>query len=135
MADSNAPASTSGPLARRIDHVSFAVRDLALSLVFYRDLLGLAPAPRPDLGFAGAWLTIGEAQIHLLEVPEGFDGGTPPPALNPMASHAAFAIDDYEAAAARLKARGLEVFEIGNGFQMWVKDPDGNIIEFISAGR
>ena len=49
-------------LARRLSHVSFAVRDLERAMRFYRDLLGLEPIPRPDFGFPGAWLAAGDAQ-------------------------------------------------------------------------
>jgi catechol 2,3-dioxygenase-like lactoylglutathione lyase family enzyme len=123
-------------IARRVDHVSFAVHDLDRSLRFYRDLLGLRLAPRPDLGIPGAWLTAGEAQVHLIVVPEGFDAGSPPPTMNPMAGHAAFGIDDYASTLATLKAGGLEVLTFGeDSGQMWVKDPDGHLIELISIRR
>ncbi|HEY2776126.1 MAG TPA: VOC family protein [Candidatus Binatia bacterium] len=120
---------------RSVDHVSFAVRDLDASLHFYCEVLGLEKAPRPDLGFAGAWLTVGDAQVHLLQVPDGFDGGTPPPALNPIASHAAFGIDDYAGTRDMLRQRGHDLFELEASGQMWVKDPDGYIIELIAARR
>jgi glyoxylase I family protein len=123
-------------IARRMDHVSFAVRDLERSLRFYRDVLGLSLAPRPDLGIPGAWLQVGDAQVHLIEVPADFDAGTPPPALNPIAGHAAFGIDDYAGALERLRAHGLEVLAIGEAAgQMWVKDPDGHVIELIAVRR
>jgi catechol 2,3-dioxygenase-like lactoylglutathione lyase family enzyme len=123
-------------IARRVDHVSFAVRDLGRSLAFYRDVLGLEPIARPDLGVPGAWLRAGDAQVHLIEVPADFDAGTPPPALNPLAGHAAFAIDDYAAALATLERHGLEVLALGaSAGQMWVKDPDGHVIELIAVQR
>jgi glyoxylase I family protein len=123
-------------IARRLDHVSFPVRDLARSLAFYRDLLGLRPIPRPDLGFPGAWLQAGDAQVHLLEVPADFEGGTPPPDLNPLAGHTAFAIDDYDAALETLQRHGLDVLALGrDAGQMWVRDPDGHIIELIAVRR
>ena len=122
-------------LIRSVDHVSFAVRDLERSLRFYCDVLGLEKAPRPDLGFPGAWLTVGDSQIHLLQVPEGFDGGTPPPDLNPIASHAAFGIDDHTAVRDVLREQGLDIFELEASGQMWVKDPDGYILELISTRR
>jgi catechol 2,3-dioxygenase-like lactoylglutathione lyase family enzyme len=59
-------------IARRVDHVSFAVRDLARSLAFYRDILGLESVARPDLSIPGAWLGAGEAQVHLIEVSADF---------------------------------------------------------------
>src|SRR4030095_15530716 len=99
-------------IARRVDHVSFAVRDLARSLGLYRGVLGLELAPRPDLGIPGAWLQAGDAQVHLIEVPADFDAGTPPVALNPASGHAAFGIDDYETALAKLRAHALDVLAL-----------------------
>jgi glyoxylase I family protein len=123
-------------IARRVDHVSFAVRNLARSLEFYRGVLGLELAPRPDLGIPGAWLQAGDAQVHLIEVPADFDAGTPPSALNPAAGHAAFGIDDYETALAKLRAHDLDVLAFGAASgQMWVRDPDGHIIELIAVRR
>jgi glyoxylase I family protein len=53
-----------------IQHVSVIVADTGRALAFYRDVLGLPVDPqRPDLGYPGAWLTLGAQQIHLLELP------------------------------------------------------------------
>ena len=120
-------------LARAVNHVSFPIRDLERSLAFYRDFLGLETLPRPDFGFAGAWLGAGNAQIHLIVTPEGMEVDRPPPSLTPMASHLAFTIADYDATLARVRQLGLAVLETSreNG-QMWVQDPDGHVIELIS---
>ena len=58
-------------LAKRVHHVSFAVRDLARQREFYEGILGLAPIPRPDLGLPGVWYAAGRGQIHLIETPAG----------------------------------------------------------------
>jgi catechol 2,3-dioxygenase-like lactoylglutathione lyase family enzyme len=51
-----------------------------------------------------------------------------------MAGHAAFAIDDYASALEQLRGAGVQVLEAGAGRgQMWVQDPDGNVLEFIRA--
>jgi catechol 2,3-dioxygenase-like lactoylglutathione lyase family enzyme len=113
-----------------VSHVSFAVRDLERSLAFYRDLLGLVPVERPDFGFAGAWLAAGDAQVHLIVVPEGTEVGTPVSKLTPLANHTAFVVDDLSAAVAALRERGLAVVGGGSLGQAWVQDPDGNVIEF-----
>ena len=121
-------------IARSVNHVSFPVRDLASSLGFYQDLLGLESLPRPDFGVAGAWLSAGNAQIHLIVTPEGMHVDQPPPTLNPAASHLAFTVDDYGATLTRLKEGGREVLETNPEFgQMWVRDPDGHVIELIDA--
>ncbi len=124
-----------GVVARQgLNHVSFPVQDLARSLRFYQDLLGLEPIARPNLPFPGAWLRAGEAQVHLIVPPEGAPLGAPPPSLNPLAGHVAFAIDDYAAVVAALHAAGLEVLEAGSEIgQLWVRDPDGHLIELIRA--
>lgn len=124
-------------LARGLNHVSFPVRDLAASLHFYRDVLGLRPVPRPALPVGGAWLEApGGQQIHLIERFADVDLGAPAPGLNPMGCHTAFRIDDYAAALALLRREGLEVLETSpEAGQMWVRDPDGHLIELISITR
>jgi glyoxylase I family protein len=119
-----------------VDHVSFPVTDLERSLRFYRDTLGLAPIPRPDMGaLGGAWLAAGATQVHLIVTPDGADVGRPPAALNPVAPHTAFAIEHYDATKAALEGAGFAVFGLGpRRGQMWVQDPDGNVIELIVAG-
>jgi catechol 2,3-dioxygenase-like lactoylglutathione lyase family enzyme len=50
--------------------------------------------------------------------------------------HAAFGIDDYETALAKLAQHDLDVLAFGApSGQMWVRDPDGNIIELIAGRR
>jgi catechol 2,3-dioxygenase-like lactoylglutathione lyase family enzyme len=106
------------------------VADLERSRRFYEDVLGLATLPRPDFGIAGVWYGVGDAQLHLIAKPPGFDGGRGPEQMSPLANHCAFAIDDYAATIAHLQARGVEVTQIGQAAsQMWIRDPDGNVIE------
>ena len=122
-------------IAKNINHISFAVRNLEASLHFYRDILGLEVVPRPPMGIPGAWLGAGDSQVHLIGVPEGADVGAPPNALTPLACHQAFAVEDYQKTVDHLKANELEVMETSpERGQLWVKDPDGHIIEFIVPG-
>ena len=121
-------------LARRVSHVSFAVRDLERSLRFYRDLLGLTPIDRPNFPFPGAWLASGDFQIHLIVVPERMPVGTPPPKLTPLANHFAFVVPSFKETAATLRENGFEPMEAESMGQMWVSDPDGNVIELIVDG-
>jgi len=123
---------------KSVNHVSFPVRDLEQSVRFYRDVLGLEAIPRPDLPFPGAWLGGNAVQVHLIVPPEGAPVGSPPPSLNPLGGHVAFAIDDYDAMVAALHAAGIETLEAGSAIgQLWIRDPDGHLIELIQprAGR
>jgi glyoxylase I family protein len=113
-------------------HVSFPVRNLARARAFYEGVLGLREKPRPNFPFPGVWYQAGACEVHLIETPASLDVGAPAPALNPMAGHAAFAIQDYAAMLAHVKSRDLEVLETSpEQGQMWVRDPDGHIIELI----
>jgi len=122
--------------ARGVDHVSFAVSDLERSRAFYEGVLGLEPVPRPELGFPGAWYRAGSTEVHLVGGPAAAAAvGGASRTLTPLANHAAFAVDDYAAALARLRDRGLEVVETSaERGQLWVQDPDGNVIELIVPG-
>jgi glyoxylase I family protein len=120
-------------IPRALHHVSFSIADLERSLRFYEGVLGLEQIERPNFPFAGAWLRVGDAELHLIVPPAGVDVGGQPPSLNPLARHAAFAIDDYASVLAALKSAGLAVLETNPELgQMWVRDPDGNIIELIA---
>lgn len=120
-------------ITARAHHTSFPVKDLARSRAFYEGVLGLKEKPRPELGFPGAWYQAGPCEVHLIQAPEGIETGAPPPTLNPLARHEAFAVRDYEETLAHVKAHGLEVLETNVEMgQMWVRDPDGHIIELIT---
>jgi len=123
-------------IAKSVHHVSFSVTDLQRSRRFYEDVLELVEIARPDLGLPGVWYRAGDSEVHLIARPEGVDVGSTPAAINPLANHQAFAIDDYEKCLERLEARGIEVLPTSaEQGQMWIRDPDGNVIELIAAGR
>jgi catechol 2,3-dioxygenase-like lactoylglutathione lyase family enzyme len=119
-------------LAKRVHHVSFAVRDLEKSREFYEGILGLQKIERPDLGLPGVWYGAGDGQIHLIQMPSGMSAGAQASRLTPLANHCAFEIDDYETSVAALKRRGVALVETRSEIgQLWIQDPDGNVIELI----
>jgi len=117
-----------------IQHVSVLVADTQQSLLFYRDVLGLAEDPqRPDLGYPGAWLTIGAQQIHLLELPNP-DPVTSRPVHGGRDRHCALTLRDLDALRRRLDAAGIPYTLSKSGRRaLFCRDPDGNALEFIEA--
>ncbi len=121
-------------LIRRIHHVSLLVSDTARSLAFYRDLLGLEPLPRPDLGYPGAWLSVGERQLHLLELPNP-DPVAGRPEHGGRDRHLALSVEDLDRLAARLEAGGIPFTRSRSGRRaLFCRDPDGNALEFLEDG-
>ena len=126
---------TKGTMAMKLaaHHSSFSVSDAERSKAFYGGVLGLPEKQRPPhLNFPGAWYIAGPCEVHLIQTPPGVVVDTPPPELNPMARHMAFAIEDYAEGVAHFRAHGIDVLEAGpERGQFWVQDPDGHILEFI----
>jgi len=113
--------------------MSFPVTNLARSRAFYEGVLGLVEIPRPaGLGIPGVWYRAGACEVHLIETPPGVDVGAPAPTLTPLARHAAFAVNDYEATLKHLREQLTEVLATSPKLgQIWVRDPDGHVLEFI----
>ncbi|MEJ2508987.1 MAG: VOC family protein [Gammaproteobacteria bacterium] len=105
------------------------------ALAFYAGVLGMPVDPdRPDLGFPGAWLKIGEdQQIHLLELPNP-DPTSDRPAHGGRDRHVALRIDDIEPLRAALDAAGVDYTLSRSGRRaLFCRDPDGNALEFIQS--
>jgi glyoxylase I family protein len=120
----------------RLAHVSVIVGDTGRSLAFYRDLLGLpVDSGRPDLGYPGAWLRLGDQQIHLLELPNP-DPVEGRPAHGGRDRHVAVFVDGLPALEAALSAAGIPFTRSRSGRPaLFCRDPDGNALELIEAGR
>jgi glyoxylase I family protein len=113
---------------RRFDHASVRIGDLARSRAFYEGLLGLSPAPRPDLGFPGAWYDLGGGQLHLIQQAKVFDE------IDPTDPHLALEVEDLAEVRRLLEAQGVRYLHFG-GPQLWVRDPDGNVVELCERPR
>lgn len=114
-----------------IHHISLVVADTERALGFYRDVLGLPLAERPELGFPGAWLQVADQQIHLLEV-ENVDPVAGRPAHVGRDRHVAFSVGDLQALGARLEAAGIHYSRSKSGRNaLFCRDPDGNGIELV----
>lgn len=115
-----------------IHHVSLLVADTQRAVAFYVDVLGITTDPRrPDLGYPGAWLLVGGAQLHLLELPnpDPCDGR---PAHGGRDRHVAFRIKDLERLRRKLDdARVRYTLSRSGRKALFCRDPDGNALEFI----
>ena len=119
----------------RIHHASVVVADSQRALGFYLDILGMQLDPsRPDLGFPGAWLKVGEQQIHLLEVknPDTVEGR---PAHAGRDRHTALQVRGLDELEQRLETAGIPYTRSRSGRKaIFCRDPDGNGIEFVEIG-
>ena len=117
-----------------LHHVSVCVTDLARARHFYGEVIGLRELPRPDLGFPGVWYVVGASQeLHLIvHPPSKTMRGTPE--IDGRDGHFAFRVASYEDTLARLRAHGIALIESPRNATPWaqiyVADPDGNVIEF-----
>ncbi len=116
----------------RIHHASLLVADTAKALAFYSDVLGLEVVQnRPDLGFPGAWLQVGQQQIHLLELPNP-DSVTGRPDHGGRDRHIAFHLSDLDELTQRLDENHVSYTLSQSGRRaLFCRDPDGNALEFI----
>jgi lactoylglutathione lyase len=121
-----------------LGHTAFAVHDVEASLAFYR-LLGLEEAfrlHRPDESLMLVYLHLGGDRFLEL-FPHG-----PEPATNRIHSfhHICLLTDDITGLVEHLRANGVTIdTEVKEGLdrnlQAWVKDPDGNAIEFMQLSE
>lgn len=117
-------------------HFSIPVTDVVRSRDFYCDVVGckhLFTAPKGHMSFIDA----GGTCLILVR--------TAPP-INPVQQdqdgvHHSFAIEEgrFEAAVARLRSKGVQVFfeedrqgGVVNGPRVYFRDPDGTVLEFIN---
>jgi catechol 2,3-dioxygenase-like lactoylglutathione lyase family enzyme len=127
---------------RKLDHVALLVKDVERSQRFYIQILGMEEVPRPSsFNFPGAWLRRGSAEIHLIGEDEpGRTAQLQPGGYHPdelsigHVTHFAFEVADLEEARKHLQAHDTMLVggprPRGDGvMQMYVRDPDGYIIE------
>ncbi len=117
-----------------IHHASVLVSDVSRSLQFYVDVLGIEiDSSRPQMPFAGAWLRVGDQQIHLLQLPNP-DPVTGRPEHAGRDRHTALIVSDLDAVVARLEQAGVAVTQSRSGRRAcFCHDPDGNGIELVES--
>ena len=118
-------------MIRALDHVNLRTADLARAVAWYERVLGLHNGLRPEFGFGGAWLYVGnDAIVHLVEV-ETTEGANAGPLT---LEHFALQATGLGAFLETLTDAGVPYkrVEINSGpaevVQINIHDPDGNHI-------
>jgi catechol 2,3-dioxygenase-like lactoylglutathione lyase family enzyme len=130
---------TGPPKLLGLDHVVLRVRDLDAALRFYVGMLGCVEERRIEqLGLIQ--VRAGSSLIDLVPVasPLGKAGGRAPDPNAKNLDHFCLRIEPFDAdeLAAHLRAHGVEPGDVGQrygadgtGPSMYVRDPDGNVVE------
>jgi catechol 2,3-dioxygenase-like lactoylglutathione lyase family enzyme len=125
----------------KLEHYLVLTDNIDATRDFYVDALGMQVGFRPDLGFPGHWVYIGDTPvIHIAEWKtytahsnrKGVDVSARAAATGPV-DHIAFAAQDYDAVLARLQRHGVKVRPNDNPGnivrQLFLFDPNGVKIE------
>lgn len=119
-----------------LHHVSVTVTDLERAKRFYAGVLGLEEIPRPDFGFPGAWYRLGDRELHLIVHPitRTLRGTTD---IDSRDGHFAIRVRSHRETREHLEAAGIPFDDRPRNRTPWpqiyVSDPDGNLIELNSA--
>jgi catechol 2,3-dioxygenase-like lactoylglutathione lyase family enzyme len=127
-------------LFKQFTHVSVTVTDVTKAREFYSHTLGLQEIPRPAFEFPGIWYSLGgDLQLHIILNDRLVRPAVERETIQAQYPHFALWTDDCDATATRIETLGLvcrDVFSGPTGLrQVFVKDPDGNMVEFIGPSR
>ena len=117
-----------------LDHVNLRTARLEEMRRFYSDVLGLEDGQRPDFGFDGAWLYLGDkACVHLVPAKKA------PAAKDPGIEHFAFRSLGAADMVKKLQKRGIGFWILARKkigvLQINLHDPDGNHLELAYPAR
>lgn len=116
------------PTHSQLNHVALHVADVARSVAFYEQIMGLRPLPRPAFDFPGAWFQLGaDQELHLI------GGRAQDVHSHSRGNHFALMVDDLDAWEEHLRARGVAYQarrdRPDGAQQVFLADPDGHHIE------
>lgn len=114
-----------------LNHVALRVADVAASCDYYARVLQLKPMPRPAFDFPGAWFRLGTQQeLHLI------GERTEPVSSGNRHNHFALQADDLSAWEQHLQSVGADFRpkkqRPDGAWQIFVRDPDGHVIELFT---
>jgi glyoxylase I family protein len=130
-----------------LHHLLIAAKDVERSRRFYADVLELEGIARPAFPYPGAWFQIGSTQqLHIVVRSESMTRGDK--SIDSWDVHFALRVKSYRETLAWLEAKGfredlpdddmrkmvLKPDSIAGNAQIYILDPDRNIIEFNCEG-
>ena len=127
-------------LFKILSHVSVTVTDVAKARDFYTGVLGFPEIPRPAFDFPGIWYSLGgDLQLHIILNDQLVRPAGEREKIVARYPHFALWTEDADGTARRLGELGLVCRDVVSGptglRQLFVKDPDGNMIEFLGPSR
>ena len=137
-----APTTTALPLPV-MHHVCIVVADLARTREFYVEVLGCEEEIRPtDFVFKGAYFRMGAAEIHVVQehrpgrLVENSPRWERDELRTGLVNHFAVMVEAIPPYIERLRERGLDRvggYRVRDDFveQVYIADPDGNVIELL----
>jgi catechol 2,3-dioxygenase-like lactoylglutathione lyase family enzyme len=113
---------------KAVNHVALHVADVTKSIVFYEQVIGLQPMPRPAFDFPGAWFRIGTGQeLHLI------GDRTAEVSSHHRGTHFALHVTDIRGAEDELRGKNVSFYgpkmRPDGIWQIFLQDPDGHYIE------
>jgi catechol 2,3-dioxygenase-like lactoylglutathione lyase family enzyme len=127
-------------LFKILSHVSITVTDVAKARDFYTGVLRFPEIPRPAFDFPGIWYSLGgDLQLHIILNDQLVRPAGEREKIVARYPHFALWTEDADGTARRLGELGLVCRDVVSGptglRQLFVKDPDGNMIEFLGPSR
>lgn len=122
----------------KVNHVALRISDVDKSREFYEKVVGLKKIPRPDIKIPGEWYQLGDNALHLIGGDRRRDG------IDPTGPHIAVQVENLEESKKMLDEMGIKYLDAAVmmknmklsdeqmkmvGRQVWVADPDGNVLE------
>lgn len=108
-----------------VHHVNIQLADVVAAREFYSEVMGLTEIDRPAFPVGGVWFRLGAQELHI--------GAQDDHAARDR-QHFAVQVDDLDGAVSVIESRGVTVRKTGltfagAGYQAFVRDPSGNLIE------
>ena len=127
-------------LFKELNHVSITVTDVAKAREFYGNVLGFQEIPRPAFSFPGIWYGLNNGlSLHIILNDTLVRPAVERERIEARYAHFALWTEDADATAARIEQLGLPCRDVISGptglRQVFVKDPDGNMVEFIGPTK